>query len=281
MEEIHPPIISSQNNETNPTHPSEPREDAIQRNFKNNNEKFLIFNFLSNVTRIEILIDKLQNHLFWVGILEYFAFIVLLILFIAKSSGLGKMWFFIFHIFRGAIGIIILCKLPKTHQVIDKFNSFETENLDEIQSILKKEYSQLLSSQQKTLKPLLISYFILTLISCIVDILLFCVISPDFGKKGDERNFFILIFAVLVFLFTDFIYFFYFSSFKNTFPPEENIAIKKALMGFFSELKQGIANGFGVIKKKLTKKDSRDAGEDPGQNNNQGESGNVRIENGI
>ena len=40
MEEIHPPIISSQNNETNPTHPTEPREDAIQRNFKNNNEKF-------------------------------------------------------------------------------------------------------------------------------------------------------------------------------------------------------------------------------------------------
>ena len=63
---------------------------------------------------------------------------------------------------------------------------------------------------------------------------------------------------MLCFIFSDFVYLLFFSSFKYIFPPQTNEAIKKAVIGFFGQLKTGIANGFTTIARKFSKKPEQD-----------------------
>ena len=232
--------------------------EIYQKNKETNKNKIKIFSFLSNLTRVEIIVEKLQGYLYWLGLMEYFIWIVLLVLFFSDTKDMKKIWFFFFHLPRATVGLIVLFFLPKTHEAIDKIDNFDTNNLEEIQNNLKDEYSRILITREKRLKPLFIIYFSLTVISIVVDILFFCVISPDFGKKGTQSKFFVLVIAVLCFIFSDFVYLLFFSSFKYIFPPQTNEAIKKAVIGFFGQLKTGIANGFTTIARKFSKKPEQD-----------------------
>ena len=244
--------------------------EIIVKNKQNNKDKIKIFSFLSNLTRIEIVFNTFQNYLYWIGLLEYFLWIVLLSLFISDTKDMKKIWFFLYHIPRATIGIIILNLLPKTHQAIERIDNFDSNNLEEIQNNLKNEYMKIIITSERPLKVLFIIYFILTVISIIVDVLFFCVISPDFGTKGTESKFFALIVSVLCFIISDFIYFIFFSSFKYIFPPETIQAIYHALLGFFTQLKAGIANGFNTIARKFTKKNNNNEFKSSQEVNNNG-----------
>ena len=236
------------------------------KNKSSNQGKIETLTFINMMTKIEMKFQTLQGLLFWYSILEIFNFLFSMILFISSSKNMKKIWFFLPHIPKAIIGFFILKKLPKTHEILNKITI--GEDLNKLEEEIKLTFIEYMKSKKSSIKKLLGFYFLLNTICITFDCVLFCVIAPDFGERGKEEKFFMLILFDLIFIFIDFIYFSFFSSFKYTFAKKENEAIKRALIGFFSQLREGIATGFNKIAKKITRTSSSQNNTERNNDNN-------------
>lgn len=211
-----------------------------QKNLSKNKMLADTYEFMSYVSKIEILFQKLQDYLFWIGISELFLFIILFIIFCINPKDMGRVWWFIFHVFRALFGFIILAKMPRTYDVIEMI--YISDDLDSVKNNLIETYFNLLKSNQGVLKPVLFIYFLITVLCILIDINMFCVVSPDFGAKNKEKIFFVQILSNIILILGDLIYFNFFSSFKYYFPKSQNEKIQQAtVLGFFDQLKVGMA----------------------------------------
>ena len=236
------------------------------KNKSSNQGKIETLTFINMMTKIEMKFQTLHGLLFWYSILEIFNFLFSMILFISSSKNMKKIWFFLPHIPKAIIGFFILKKLPKTHEILNKITI--GEDLNKLEEEIKLTFIEYMKSKKSSIKKLLGFYFLLNTICITFDCVLFCVIAPDFGERGKEEKFFMLILFDLIFIFIDFIYFSFFSSFKYTFAKKENEAIKRALIGFFSQLREGIATGFNKIAKKITRTSSSQNNTERNNDNN-------------
>ena len=247
------------------------------KNKVSNQGKIETITFINILTKIEMKFQTLQGYLFWYSILEIFIFFIAIILFFSSTKNMKKVWFFFPHIPKAIIGFIILKHLPKTHEILNKIN-FD-EDLIKLEENFKSEFISFIKNKESSIKKILAFYFILDTICITFDCVLFCVIAPDFGEKGREQKFFVLILCDIIFIFIDFIYFSFISSFKYTFAKKENEAIKKALIGFFSQLRVGIATGFNTIAKKISKNSSNSQRNTENNNNENPFNGNNNYNN--
>ena len=254
--------------ETNSLNKSQinPENQLFLKNKSSNQGKIETLTFINMMTKIEMKFQTLQGLLFWYSILEIFNFLFSMILFISSSKNMKKIWFFLPHIPKAIIGFFILKKLPKTHEILNKITI--GEDLNKLEEEIKLTFIEYMKSKKSSIKKLLGFYFLLNTICITFDCVLFCVIAPDFGERGKEEKFFMLILFDLIFIFIDFIYFSFFSSFKYTFAKKENEAIKRALIGFFSQLREGIATGFNKIAKKITRTSSSQNNTERNNDNN-------------
>ena len=236
------------------------------KNKNSNQGRIETITFINIMTKIEMKFQTLQGLLFWYSILEIFNFLFSMILFISSSKNMKKIWFFLPHIPKAIIGFFILKHLPKTHEILNKITI--GEDLNKLEEEIKLTFIEYMKSKKSSIKKLLGFYFLLNTICITFDCVLFCVIAPDFGERGKEEKFFMLILFDLIFIFIDFIYFSFFSSFKYTFAKKENEAIKRALIGFFSQLREGIATGFNKIAKKITRTSSSQNNTERNNDNN-------------
>ena len=243
-----------------------PENQLFLKNKSSNQGKIETLTFINMMTKIEMKFQTLQGLLFWYSILEIFNFLFSMILFISSSKNMKKIWFFLPHIPKAIIGFFILKKLPKTHEILNKITI--GEDLNKLEEDIKITFIEYMKSKKGSIKKLLGFYFLLNTICITFDCVLFCVIAPDFGERGKEEKFFMLILFDLIFIFIDFIYFSFFSSFKYTFAKKENEAIKRALIGFFSQLREGIATGFNKIAKKITRTSSSQNNTERNNDNN-------------
>lgn len=227
--------------------------DLYFENKRRNKQKIETTEFMSYMIKIELLFQTLQGHLYWVSIIEFFIFFILFCFFCASPKVLGKMWWYIFHIVRGIVGIIIIINLPKTFEVINNIKVI-SENLSEIKNSLIKMFLELLSQKQKKLKLLLMLYFSTTVLCTVIDLMMFCVIVPDCGVKGAEKSFLIMLISSLIFFYCDIIYYNFFSSFKFYFnKTEQNVIQRATVVGFFDQLKIGMAQKIVYITKQIGK----------------------------
>ena len=243
-----------------------PENQLFLKNKSSNQGKIETLTFINMMTKIEMKFQTLQGLLFWYSILEIFNFLFSMILFISSSKNMKKIWFFLPHIPKAIIGFFILKKLPKTHEILNKITI--GEDLNKLEEEIKLTFIEYMKSKKSSIKKLLGFYFLLNTICITFDCVLFCVIAPDFGERGKEEKFFMLILFDLIFIFIDFIYFSFFSSFKYTFAKKENETIKRALIGFFSQLREGIATGFNKIAKKITRTSSSQNNTERNNDNN-------------
>lgn len=109
-----------------------------EENKRQNKMKIDTSEFLSFSLKVELLFQTLQSYLYWISTVEFVIFLVLFFMYCSSPKNLGKIWWYIFHFFRGIIGLIIIFYLPKTYQIID--------NLKEIPDILDKLKSDLIRS---------------------------------------------------------------------------------------------------------------------------------------
>jgi hypothetical protein len=171
-----------------------------QKNKEKNIEKFTFFKFLIYNTKIESHLEILQSYLFWVGILEYFVWVILLALFISSPSNMAIIWIFLYHNARATVGLFIVKFIPKTHSVIENLKDYENNSLEDIQNSMEGNYLSLIHESERVLRPLLITYTVLTFFSFFVDIILFLVVSTRFDQGDYSQKNFILILGVIAFI---------------------------------------------------------------------------------
>jgi hypothetical protein len=242
------------NNENNKSTNSELDKNKIyEENMKQNKMKIDTTEFMSYAIKVELLFQTLQSYLYWISIIEFVIFLVLFVMFCSLPKLLSKMWWYIFHFFRGFIGIAIIYYLPKTYQIIENLKEIP-DILNQLKSLLLQSFFDLLQPQKRKLKILLLCYFSLTILCTVIDIMMFCVIAPDIGIAENGKAFVYMLLSSIIFIYSDFIYFSFFSSFKYYFNKKQHDDIQRAtIIGFFDQIKIGMAKGVVTVAKRITK----------------------------
>ena len=224
-----------------------------EENEKRNRIKIETTEFMSYAVKVELLFQTLHGYLYWISNCEFLFFLVLFFLFCSSPKTMGKIWWYIFHFFRGIFGIGIICYLPKTYELIENLQEIP-DNLENIKYSLIQIFFELLKPNQKKLKIFLLFYFSLTILCTVIDIMLFCVFAPDIGILENDKPFFFMLFSSIIFIYTDLVYFSFFSSFKFYFNKKQHDSIQRAtILGFFDQLKIGMGKGVVKMARKVGK----------------------------
>jgi hypothetical protein len=224
-----------------------------EENEKRNRIKIETTEFMSYAVKVELLFQTLHGYLYWISNCEFLFFLVLFFLFCSSPKTMGKIWWYIFHFFRGIFGIGIICYLPKTYELIENLQEIP-DNLENIKYSLIQIFFELLKPNQRKLKIFLLFYFSLTILCTVIDIMLFCVFAPDIGIVENDKPFFFMLFSSIIFIYTDLVYFSFFSSFKFYFNKKQHDSIQRAtILGFFDQLKIGMGKGVVKMARKVGK----------------------------
>lgn len=170
-----------------------------EQNKEKNREKYLFFKFLMYNSKIEINFESFMGNIYWISLLEGSIWILQWALFLSSPSSLAVVWFFLPHLARAIVGFIILRNLPNTFQVIENLRDYENQSLDDIQNQMLNNFKGLLANNEAKLQPWLISYFVLTIIDLIIDIVMFFVLLNMWGRNGYEFTNVIILASVIIF----------------------------------------------------------------------------------
>ena len=242
------------NNENNNISNSEINKRKIyEENKRQNKMKIDTTEFMSYAIKVELLFQSLQSYLYWISLIEFIIFLVLFFMYCSSPKTLSKIWWYIFHFFRGIIGIGIIYYLPKTYQIIENLKEIP-DILNQLKSSLIQSFFDLLQPQKKKLKIFLLCYFSLTFLCTVIDIMMFCVFAPDIGIVENGKPFVFMLLSSIIFIYSDFIYFSFFSSFKYYFNKKQHDDIQRAtIIGFFDQIKIGMAKGVVKVAQRITK----------------------------
>lgn len=231
-----------------------------EENKRQNKMKIDTTEFMSYAIKVELLFQSLQSYLYWISLIEFVIFLVLFFMFCSSPKSLSKIWWYIFHFFRGFVGIGIIYYLPKTYQIIQNLKEIP-DILNQLKLSLIQSFFDLLQPQKKKLKTLLLCYFSLTILCTLIDIMMFCVFAPDIGIVENGKPFVFMLLSSIIFIYSDFIYFSFFSSFKYYFNKKQHDAIQRAtVIGFFNQIKIGMAKGVVTVANRITKRTSKIVG---------------------
>ena len=224
-----------------------------EENKRRNKMKIDTTEFMSYCVKVELLFQTLQSYLYWISLIELVIFLVSFFMFCSSPKSLSKIWWYIFHFFRGLIGIVIIYLLPKTYQIIENLKEIP-DILNQLKASLIKSFFDLLQPNKKKLKILLLCYFSLTTLCTVIDIMMFCVFAPDIGIAENGKPFVFMLFSSIIYIYSDFIYFSFFSSFKYYFNKKQHDEIQRAtIIGFFDQIKIGMAKGVVSVAQRITK----------------------------
>ena len=178
-----------------------PSEKKIyEKNKELNKQRIGFFTFLMNSAKGEIAFDGFQKILFWNGIFDIFLFFICFCLFCSKASQFWRNIFFVGHAVRGVVSMLILKYLPTSSTVIQNLDNFENESLQEIHNKIYEEYKKLLIQNERKIRPSMYTYWIITVIDFLIDIIIFFVLLYEWGdKEYNFRNITTLIIIVLLF----------------------------------------------------------------------------------
>ena len=170
------------------------------KNRELNKERIGFFTFLLNSSKAEMLFDRFQNILFWNSLYDIFLFFICFCLFCSYASQFWPNIFFIGHAIRGVISILILKRLPTSANIIKNLDNFENESLQAIHNKIYEEFKKLLKQNENKIRLLIYTYWIITVIDFLIDIIIFFVLLHNWGKKEyNFRNIATLIIIVLLF----------------------------------------------------------------------------------
>jgi len=169
---------------------NEKLEDQLLKleNKEKNSEKLFFWKFLIYNSKIEMNYDQFTQIIFWNSIFEIIFFVFSFI-----SIFLISPVFLIFfvHFIRSIIGLVLICKLPLTHQVIENISGYENESLNEISNKLTIEFRRLLEKTENSVKCLLIAYFIMSIIGILIDLVSFIILMVSLNIYSKSSIYFL------------------------------------------------------------------------------------------
>lgn len=172
----------------------------LAKNLKVNKEKIEFWKFLMYSTKAEVHIHEFQSLVYWVSIMECFLFVVALALFISHPIMFAILWCFITHLVRAVLGFLLLSLMPTTHDVIENIKEFGDSSIGDIENQILLEYKKLLNSNEGKMKPVLIAYFIFTIIDIIIDnVIFFFLLQKWTNIEYNFQNIIVLVMIVCFF----------------------------------------------------------------------------------
>ena len=72
--------------------------------------------------KLEILLYEISSCLYWVSLTELVFFIFGLLLFFADSVEMGAQWLHIMHLARASVGLLLVKRLPTSHEITKNLN---------------------------------------------------------------------------------------------------------------------------------------------------------------
>ena len=202
--------------------------------------------------RFSMLLHQIISTLFWSSVLEIAIWITGLFCFFSYPKQMGIIWMHMFHIPRGILGLYLLRKMPKTHDMLEEFHFPEEEplKLADISYHLTDNFKKAFLRIIFEAKTLLFAYFALTCLNGLLDFIGFFIQIARFGKQGDEYSDIVMLIATFVLLGLDVYYFLWTQSLRFTFPASVSGEASKGLLGFVSNLKSKVTEEFRKIRTK-------------------------------
>jgi hypothetical protein len=145
----------------------------LENNKKVNQDKVGFFKFLIYSTKAEIHITSFKDLLFWMSLCEIFLYIISVLLFFSSPSSFYIFWAFTTHFIRGIIGLLALFRIPDSYLSVENVERYDTSSIESMQRDLTSNFLQILQENEPKIKPLLIAYFIITIINVILDSIVF------------------------------------------------------------------------------------------------------------
>jgi hypothetical protein len=211
---------SNQNNfndNNNPINNHEENSNDIERmnilleNNKNvNQDKIGFFKFLIYSTKAEIYINSFKSLLFWVSLCEIFLYILSVLLFFSSPKTFYLFWAFTTHLIRGIIGLLALFRIPDSYMSVENMERYDSSSIQSLQRDFLNDFLQNLQENEPRIKPLLITYFIFTIINIILDNIIFFYLLVEWdNQEYSLANIFGLIIIVVFFRNNKFIKYFF------------------------------------------------------------------------
>ena len=153
-------------------------------------------------------------------------------------------WLLVLHIFKGVYGILLLEAIPKTQDIIETVASKPNVEEDKIMELIQEEIKNSFIKKWTDNKGKFFCYFITTIISVFIDIIIFIVQIAAFGKDEWILMQTCMLFIMLVFIISDIIYFLWFFTIKFSLSEDIYDAVRKAIFGSVTDLKSLVLSKF-------------------------------------
>jgi hypothetical protein len=222
--------------------------DAVSNDFEPIQKDGKLFKFILYTTKVEIKFNSLIRLIFNTSIFEMAMWVLGFLLFIASPKDMYLVWFLIVHVAKGAIGLILLNKMPKTYEILE--NVAKNPNFEEskIIELIEKEIKDFFIIKWGENRNKFFLYLVSTITCLVIDLVIFIAQVSAFGKEEWLLMQTCMLFTILVFIITDVIYFLWFFTLQFTFPPEIMNPIKKAIFGSIEDLSTLVKQRIGLSR---------------------------------
>ena len=210
--------------------------DAVSQNFEPIQKDGRLFKFILYTTKIEIKFNSLIRLIFNTSISEISLWILGFLLFIASPKDMYLIFFLIVHVGKGVVGLILLNKMPKTFEILEKVAGNPNFDEKKIIDLLKKEMNDTFMTKWEENKRMFLIYLVGNILCLVIDLIIFITQICSFGKEEWLLMQTCMLFTILAFIISDVIYFLWVLTLNFTFPPEIFNPIKKAIFGRMDDL---------------------------------------------
>ena len=143
--------------------------------------------------------NSFKDLLYWVSLLEIFLFVLSLLLFLSSPHNFSIFWFFTTHLARGIIGLIALFRIPDSYLSVENVDRYDSSSIEALQRDFISNFLQILQDNQPRIKPLLISYFIITIVNVLLDNIIFFYLVVNWYEKEYSLGHLIGLMIIVVF----------------------------------------------------------------------------------
>ena len=222
--------------------------DAVSNDFEPIQKDGKLFKFILYTTKVEIKFNSLIRLIYNTSIFEISLWVLGFFLFIASPKDMYLVWFLIVHVAKGAIGLVLLNKMPKTYEILE--NVAKNPNFEEskIIELIEKEIKDFFIIKWGENRNKFFLYLVSTITCLVIDLVIFIAQVSAFGKEEWLLMQTCMLFTILVFIITDVVYFLWFFTLQFTFPPEIMNPIKKAIFGSIGDLSNLVKQKIGLSR---------------------------------
>lgn len=205
--------------------------------------------YMDLAIKMQMIVFDLSSSLWWSTVAEVFIFFFALFVFFIDASRMGFIWMFIPHLARAAIGVLIVKKMPTTHELVANVQIEPNEKIpfSKVSKYVVSGAKQSVDEFQTKAGKFMMLYTLLTLIALVIDfIVIFIGIGSLSNSNGAFSSTFVLLLGLLYF-FVAFYFIGWVICVRMRLPDYAQADIMMGLLGLFKKLTLALDTKFNEV----------------------------------